>query len=294
MKIRHFIVWGVLLAAAPVLAGEDIDERRDLASDGSVSVSNVAGDIDISTWDRAEIHLTGELGEKSRLDIRETSGGIRIEVMYPNHDGRRGGDYEESDLVLVVPEGASISASGVSSDITIRGSNGADIVAETVSGDVDVQANTQRADLSSVSGDVDFSGSSPRTSVETVSGDIDLHGVNGELDVSLVSGDVDLGGGNFSRGTFESVSGTIDIAMEVAAGGRLTVESMSGDVILALPAGQGGEIRAQTFSGDIDSEFGRPESNEHGPGAFLEHGSGADSTSIRLETFSGDIRIGHK
>ncbi len=193
-----------------------------------------------------------------------------------------------------MPVGAAISASGVSSDIDVSGSRGASLRAETVSGDVTVEARVQRLDLSSVSGDVEFSGSSPRTAAETVSGDIELQGLNGELEVSLVSGDVEVSGGVFTRGKFESVSGTIELDLAVEEGGRLTAENMSGDVILTLPAGQSGEIRAQTFSGDISSAFGAPQSNGRGPGSRLQHLAGDGGTTIRIESFSGDIEIGQK
>lgn len=294
MKPSPWIAWFVLALSAPVLAGQDIDERRDLPADGTVSVSNAVGDIDISTWDRQEVHLTGELGDQSKLDISTSGDTLRIEVRNPRGNSRWGRDYEESDLVLRVPVSASLSVNGVSSDITIRGSRGARVSAETVSGDVQVEAHAERVDLSSVSGDVQFSGASMRTSVETVSGDIELSGLNGELDVSMVSGDLAIGGGRFSMASFESVSGTLEIDLEVEAGGRLTIESMSGDVRLDLPADQTGEFRAQTFSGDIRSKFGSPQKDDSGPGRHLHHVNGNDDTTIRVESFSGDIEIGQK
>jgi DUF4097 and DUF4098 domain-containing protein YvlB len=271
-----------------------IEELRDMDADGHVIVSNVAGDIDITTWDRDQVEIYADVGDGSELEITETSGGIRIEVTDEDDDGHWGRDFEETDIRLKVPVGASISAEGVSSDITISGSRGAEITAESVSGDVEVDADVQKLDLSSVSGDVDFKGTSPRTSAETVSGDVDLDGVDGELSVSLVSGDVELQAGVLSRGNFDSVSGTLELELEMAPGGRLTVESMSGDVILHLPGDQASEIRAQTFSGDIRSEFGSTQKASTGPGSHLEYTSGGDGATIRVESFSGDIQIGHK
>lgn len=289
------ITWLVIgLALAGVArAGQQIDETRDLAPDGLVTVINVAGDIDISTWDRPQVHLTGQLGDKSKLDIQASSGGLRIEVKPEDKSWNRH-HFEESDLTLKVPAGASLSVNGVSSDINISGSRGESITVESVSGDIEVDAKVQSLDLSTVSGDVDFRGSSPRTSAEAVSGDLDLEGLSGELEVSLVSGDADVRGGEFSRGKFESVSGELQMDLSVEAGGRLTVESMSGDVVLHLPADQQGEIRAQTFSGDIRSQFGSPQREKNGPGSKLQYEAGSSGATIHLESFSGDIQIGHK
>jgi len=290
MKTMRVMAVLAVLVAHWAVAAVDIDERRKVARDASVHIGNVSGDIEISTWDRDEVHLTGELGADSELEISATDGGLRIEVKPPN----RRGHYEESELFLVVPEGASVSASGVSSDISVSGVKGASLRAETVSGDVEAKANVQLLELTSVSGDVEFRGSASRTSAETVSGDIDLEGLHGELEVSQVSGDVTVQGGVFSRGKFESVSGTIELELAVETGGRLTVENMSGDVRLMLPAGQSGEFRAQTFSGDIDSDFGSPQTNDRGPGSHLEYVAGDQGTTIRVESFSGDIEIGQK
>jgi hypothetical protein len=118
-------------------------------------------------------------------------------------------------------------------------------------------------------------------------------GVSGEVVVSTVSGDAVLDAGLIGHGKFETVSGTLELSLQVEDGGRLIVEAMSGDVILSLPATQTGEFRAQSFSGTIKSEFGTVERRGSGPGTHLGHVAGNSGTIIRVESFSGDIRIGH-
>ncbi|MEE4175263.1 MAG: DUF4097 family beta strand repeat-containing protein [Xanthomonadales bacterium] len=275
------------------LAGTAIDERADMAADGTVTVINISGEIDISTWDEAAVHLTGELGEGSELSFDASGGDVRVEVKVED-GGRWGRGPESSDLVLRVPRKADLVVTGVSADVRIDGAGGRMIEAESVSGDVQATGDVERLELTSVSGDVDFRGSARRTVAESVSGDIDLDGVEGELEVSLVSGDLELLAGTLELGRFEAVSGTLDMAVTVAPGGRLSVETMSGDVILLLPAEQQGVFQAQTFSGDIRSVFGSPQRSRSGSGTRLDHETGENGASIRLETFSGDVRIGHK
>jgi hypothetical protein len=288
-QTRSIFVLAALLSPAWALAA-DIDETRSVASDSTVSVSNVAGSIDISTWDRAEVRLTGQLGNDQELEIIENDGGIQIEVRNIDDED----DYDETNLKLVMPFGASLVADGVSADITVDGVDGASIVAESVSGDIDVSAGAGRVELSSVSGDVDFEGTAIRTSVESVSGDIDVSGISGEIAVSTVSGDAELDAENIAEGQFDTVSGTLQLKLSVTSGGRVSVETMSGDVTLLLPANQGGTITAQGFSGDIRSEFGEVKNESYGPGSHLKYVSGDSGTTIRVESFSGDIRIGHK
>ena len=279
-----------MLASAWVQAAQDIDELRPVAKDGSVTVINVAGDITITAWDRAEVQLRGSLGEESTLDISESGRGLRIEVKLPNGKNR-GRHYESSQLQLSVPETATVSANGVSSDIDIRGLRGAAVTAESVSGDVDVTAHAERVDLKSVSGDVRFDGASSRVTAESVSGDVVLRGVEGELNVSVVSGDVELQAGALERGRFEAVSGSLELVLSLQAAGSVNVQSMSGDVHVVLPEDQAVEIRAQTFSGSIRSGFGSPQNVSRGPGSSLEHTEGGGGASLRLESFSGDVEI---
>lgn len=278
-----------LCLCGPALAGTDIDETRALDADGSVYVGNVAGDIEISTWDRNEVRLTGELGDDSELEIDSSGSRFRVEVI--TEDKHHWGNHDETDLYLKVPARANISVNGVSSDITVTGAGGEELSAESVSGDVEVEGHVRRLELNSVSGDVVFEGSASRTSAETVSGDIELHGLSGEVEATLVSGDVNLRGGTFSRGQFESVSGTLELELGVEDGGRLTVESMSGDVNLRLANGTGGKLSAQTFSGDISSDWGSVDRAEHGPGRHLKTTMGEGNATIRVESFSGDIEI---
>ncbi len=270
-------------------AGEAINERIDFAEDGRIEVSNITGVIEVKTWDRAEVQLTGELGDESELVF--TRSGDQLTIKVEAESGGWFNNPEDSELYLRVPVGASLELTGVSADLVISDSEGEFIVAETVSGDVEVTARAQRLELTSVSGDVTFRGSASRTSVDSVSGDVDLEGLTGELEVRLVSGDVYLSGGEFSLGRFESVSGTLELALNVADGGRVSVESMSGDVILSLPEEQQGSFRVQTFSGDIRSDFGSPTREKNGPGNRLDHNVGDGGATIRVESFSGDVRI---
>lgn len=278
----------VIFAATPFAAlAASIDVTETVADDATVKVSNVAGEIRVTVWDRQEVHLAGELGKDQELETTRTSGGIQFEV---NHTGR-GDRYDEAMLQLQVPVGASLIMEAISADVRIDGSRGDSVVAESVSGDVEVKAEVGRIELSSVSGDVSFAGAARRAELETVSGDIDASGLTGEVTLSTVSGDANLNAGTLDRGQFETVSGSLELTLAVSNGGRLTVESMSGDVRLAVPAAQQGEFNVQTFSGDIRSGLGQVARESFGPGSRLRHSEGSSGAQFRIESFSGDVII---
>jgi len=275
------------LAPLAVWAGDSIDQSWSVNSDTRVSVENVAGEIEIKGWDRDEVQLTGKLGDSvDELEIDESSSHLQITVVNRNQR-----NIDETVLVLRVPEGANVEAIAVSADIEISALDNEKVTAASVSGDVEVQAKSQWVSLESVSGDVGFSGQSPRISAESVSGDIDLTGISGDVEATTVSGDMELEAGLMDSGKFETVSGDIQVSAELSANGRLTAESMSGDVMVSLPTSQSGVFKAQSFSGRITTDFGSASHAKHGPGSYLKHMAGSDGAEIRLESFSGNIKL---
>jgi DUF4097 and DUF4098 domain-containing protein YvlB len=268
-------------------AGEPLDQRWTVDARVRVSVENVAGKIEIQGWDRNEVHLTGKLGDSAdELEIDVTDSVLQITVVNRNER-----DIDETLLRLKVPEGANIDASAVSADIEISGLNNEKLTGTSVSGDVEVQAKSQWVSLESVSGDVGFRGQTARVSAESVSGDIELSGISGDVEATTVSGDMALEAGMMDSGKLETVSGDIRISTELSASGRLSAESMSGDVTLSLPASQAGLFRAQSFSGRINTDFGSVTRAKHGPGSHLKYSAGDGGAEIRVESFSGNIKL---
>jgi DUF4097 and DUF4098 domain-containing protein YvlB len=273
----------------PAAAAETpIEESRAIAADGLVEIDNMAGGMEITAWDKPEVHISGGLGEDvEKLEILESSAGLKIRVRN-RQDQRR---VDETFLRLQVPATVSVEAESVSADLAVHGLTGDSLVFNTVSGDLAAQVQTRRLEVETVSGDVSFTGTAPRVSVETVSGEINLQGIEGEIAISTVSGDASMQGSRVDRGRFETVSGDLQLTLDLAERGRLNVESMSGDLQLQLPSGQQAEYTAQSFSGDIQSDFGEVSGNSDGPGQSLSFLAGDNGATIQIESFSGDIKI---
>lgn len=286
LTLKSVLVIGILTPWF-ALAGESIDRSWSVSPDAKITIENTSGEIIIQAWDKNEVHLTGELGESAKkLDVNESSNGLQISV-----DNRNQRNVKPSDLFLKVPKSALIVANGVSADIEISGMDNAKLTANSVSGDVTVNADSQWVSLESVSGDIFFKGASPRISAESVSGDIELSGISGTVDANTVSGDMELYAGELKSAKLETVSGDILMKAELTGNSRLGAQTMSGDVTLKLPSSQTGSFRAQSFSGRISTDFGTVSRASHGPGSHLKYSSGEGGAEIKLESFSGNIRI---
>lgn len=289
MKMAYLKLTAVLLMLVSVaaFAGQSVDERWDIDADATVSIENIAGSIDIQGWDRNEARLTGELGDSvDELEISASDSSLRINVANRNER-----NVDNTELKLMIPAGASIDADAVSADIDVSGLDNEKLTASSVSGDVDVSASSRRVSIESVSGDVEFSGQTVRISAESVSGDIDLSGISGEVSATTVSGDMELQAGLIDSGKFETVSGDITATAEISSNGKVTAESMSGDVTLILPASQSGVFKAESFSGRISTDFGSVNHAKHGPGSHLKYVAGGGGAEVRVESFSGNIKL---
>jgi DUF4097 and DUF4098 domain-containing protein YvlB len=280
-----------LLALAPLsaLAGQSVDERWDIDENATISIENIAGEIVVKGWDRNEAHLTGELGNSvEELEIDASHSSLQIEVVNRNER-----NIDSTELKLMVPKGANVDISAVSADIYVSGLDNDKLTASSVSGDVEVDVSSLRVSIESVSGDVEFSGQAQRISAESVSGDIDLSGISGEISATAVSGDMELQTGPIESAKLETVSGDITVNGEISGNGRLRAESMSGDVVIYLPASQSGLFKAQSFSGRIYTDFGSVSHAKHGPGSHLKHVEGSGGAEVRVESFSGNIKLKH-
>ena len=261
------------LAGAPAHAGEAIDKRAPADAAGSVEVSNVAGTVSVSGWDRNEVEVTGELGEGvERLEFTTADKVTRIKVVLPD----RSYDVEDTDLIVKVPAGSRVSVSGNLSTTAGR----EDVECKTVSGDVRVEGSGQKGMLT----------------ITTVSGDASALRVAGEVNANTVSGDLVLGLGETQRSRLRSTSGDVVLATRLVPDSRFDVESISGDVRVSLHGTVDAEFDVSSFSGEISNCFGpKPVStSEYAPGQELRFREGQGTARIRIKTLNGDVNLCRK
>ncbi|MFO1407995.1 MAG: DUF4097 family beta strand repeat-containing protein [Steroidobacteraceae bacterium] len=284
----------LVFAAGAAEAGSPIDKRATVDPDGSIEISNVAGTVGVSGWDRNEVEVTGELGDGTKdLEFVTTDKVTRIKVVLPD----RAYDVEDTNLVVKVPARSRVSVNTVSADTVVSGVQGAQRL-QSVSGNVSTTAGTEDVECKTVSGDVRVEGSGQKgmLTITTVSGDASALRVAGEVNANTVSGDLVLGLGETQRSRLRSTSGDIVLATHVVPDSRFDVETISGDVRLSLHGNVDAEFDVSTFNGDISNCFGpKPAStNEYAPGQELRFREGQGSARIRIKTLNGDVNLCRK
>jgi DUF4097 and DUF4098 domain-containing protein YvlB len=235
--------------------GGDFRWEKALPAGNEVSISNINGDIKVTPSTSGKVEVVGiKRGsgrdfDRIKADVQETSRGVIICVLYDDGSscddrGRRSrnrGNHDWNDvsmnLEIAVPTNLVVSASSVSGDIQMTGTQG-DVSAGSVSGDIRLdRLRATSVSAHTVSGDVDV-----RVDELTGRGDLSFHTVSGDVtlelpkrldaDVSMttVSGGMDsdypitIGNGRMSRRRIEARIGS--------GGRRLDLNTVSGDVKL--------------------------------------------------------------
>lgn len=329
MKQTVLAVLAIAMLAAPAGAQQRVEETFPSDARGTIEIVNVAGSVRVIAWDRAEVSVTGTLGQGTeRLELSRDRLNPQIRVILPRD--RSGRNIRGSDLQIRVPAGKTVAVRTVSADIEVAdvrgqvdlrstsgdvtvtgqpaevraGSTSGDldinvttngrVTAETTSGDVRVRGSVrQSVNAESVSGDVVVDARTPEVRAESVSGTLRLNGATGRVSASTVSGDAAITASGIEFGSFETVSGNLRYTGDLSSNGALDLQSHSGNVELVLPGNVNADFEVQSFSGSIQSDFGGQveRTSRYGPGRQLRFTTGRNGGRINIQTFSGTVKL---
>ena len=289
--MKRLLILLIGLTFSSVWAGEKIDKRLDADPQGSVTISNTAGSVEVLGWEQAVVQVTGELGSGVKELVFERDG-KRIVIKVKT--GRFGNRNASADLVVHVPKKSMIEVATVSADIDVKNVLGAQEL-QAVSGDVSTEVFASDSEIATVSGDIDIRGDLKATETElaTVSGDIVANNLSGEFEGASVSGDVKIGNGSFSDASLETTSGNLVFHGSLLKGGKLKAESINGRIDVVFAGDVDAEFDVETFNGRIKNCFGpkAQRSDDYAPGTELKFTQGSGDGRVSLATLNGSIHI---
>lgn len=292
----HLAAAMLILAAATLPASaagtRNVTRSGAMPADGRLRVENTAGSVTVTGWDRAELQLTGTLGEEVK-DL-EFSAGERSEVKVVLEEGRHEyhGNGSGADLKLQVPRGCRLDIEVVSADVRLAGLDG-DLAVTSVSGLVDVRGACRELKVENVSGAVTVDGAGRQTEVSTVSGSLDVRCDDADLQVETVTGEATVDCATLRSLKADTVNGSITMTGRPAASATIEAESINGSLTLAVPADVSAAFDVSTFNGTIDNAFGqKPErADKYVPGLDLKFTNGKGDADVKLNTLNGKIHI---
>jgi DUF4097 and DUF4098 domain-containing protein YvlB len=275
------------------MAQQTITKNAKVAPDATVEVSNVQGRVEITAWDKNEVDLLATLeSSKDELEFEATERNVHIEVRRPH--GKYNSDEDDASLTIRVPRGARIIADTVSADIGVTGARGEQSL-QSVSGEVRTQAFDAPVKATSVSGEITVTGNGGKSpvSTENVSGVSTVTGVRGNYDGEVVSGEIHATVAAAERVELNSVSGDIELSVELGATSRLDLESVSGEIGVRIKPPVNADFDIESFSGDIENCFGQKarDTSKYTPGSELNFTQGTGGARVEIQTLSGEISV---
>lgn len=280
------------LALLSTLAHAEIVERSTPANArGEVEITNVAGEVRVEGWNRAEVQLVAHLGhDVERLDFERRGTLTIIEVVLPKRNSHRG----SSDLVVKVPRESSLSVATVSADQIITAVRGAQRL-QSVSGQIETQAWDGDVEIKTVSGEVHLTGNDGKgaSRINSVSGEVRLEKIGPQLDLTTVTGDMRVDMKEISRAHINTTNGNLDLTSRLEGNARLDVQAINGDLRFMLLGKLDASFDVETFNGDIEPCFGPDpqRTRRYGPGNEWRHTVGGGNARVRVKTLNGGVKI---
>lgn len=190
--------------------------------------------------------------------------------------GEHGWDFgfgraPEVAIALTVPSDTDLEITAISAGLVVSGVSG-------------------EARLSTVSGDVDLRDLSREVDVKTVSGSLYAKGLTGEVRAKSVSGDVHVVTASCTRIDAKTVSGEVDLELDLPAGGTYDVSTVSGGVGLVIPRHPSVTVEATTMSGRLETDFDLTWERSTGR-KRLKHTLGGGQSRLSIRTLSGAVRL---
>jgi len=290
--MRVAVTVAVALLLAQTARAEEIDKSAQADPRGEVVIGNVAGEVQITGWDRSEVHVRADLSEGvERLDFKTSGARTTIEVVLP-----RGRSYQGStDLVIQVPRNSSLVINTVSADQTIKDVRGTQRL-QAVSGMIQTELWNEDLEVKNVSGDVMVKGHDGKGVLRatSVSGGLRLEDIGPELELNTVTGDMRVRVAELSKARIRTTNGDFELrAAKLTDDVRIDAEGINGDLRFRLPRQLDTEFDISTFNGEIDNCFGpKPHrTSEYGPGNALRFKEGNGHGRIRIKALNGTVEI---
>ncbi len=256
---------------------ENFERTVQLQPEGTISLGNIAGDIEVTTWGQpqvliqavkvsraADMQTAQENAAAVEIEVQAAADAVDIQTLYP---------HAENNLnvsvfyTLTVPDHASLDIASVSGNIHAAGCGGT-------------------SDLHSVSGDVRAERVSGSIHTKSVSGNVLVDQATQDAECESVSGSVEarnIGGETFAK----TVSGPITVAYSQ---GSVSAESVSGGLQVTEPANANFDLEASTCSGRLTSDFevGGFQSES---GREMQGTVNGGGKTVKLRSFSGRVEV---
>ncbi len=238
------------------------------------------GTVQVRYWSRDSVDIRATLGRGARLvgNVAESGGKYAVEFDTPTAPG-----FARAEVVLTVPEAATLWIKSTLASVEVRGGSGQlDVL--TVSGNTHVSAATGIVTVESIEGDVLLERLTGLLRVRGGGGQLTLQDVSGRTSASLVNGAIHINplanaGSVVPSGRLETVSGGIRVRGALVRDGDLQLTTHDGAIALQFPTRHVPRVRTSAArQASLDA-------------ALRTVGGNGATGALTIDTFKGTLNI---
>ena len=273
-------LFGIILFAALFIAGNNSlaqsSKSFKAGNGGTLDVITTFGDIEIKTWDKAEIlvRYDSDEDEEDFNGIRFTQNGNDLTIKAMHGYG--------TSFNITVPVNFNLKLKTQGGDITISNSVTGEVTASTAGGDMLIKDINGKTKLTTAGGDV-------RTG--NIKGSVTISSGGGDLNTGILEGDAVLstGGGNVvvlntnkiltvtTGGGNVSVGNTGGATTVTTGGGNVSIGKIKGSAVVTTG---GGDVKVEGVSGDVKTVTGAGNITLH-----------SNEDKVNVVTGAGDVDV---
>lgn len=286
---------------------EDFQHSYKFDPGGRLAVENENGTVEISTWDKNEIEITGtkhassqDLLKEIKVQIDAAPANVRVRVTRPGFGGSAGVRFairvpKKLELERIRSTNGTLRIMGTEGPANLETTNGKIEVNGAV-GKLTAETTNGAIELDGHKGDVRARTSNGRISGEVAKGGVDAHTTNGSVDLALAEIE------SKEPVRVETTNGSINL--KLAAAHEVRARTNNSSITVHLPEKSDADLRARTTNARVESDFGRgagaavdaAEDDDRDRGSNRKNKSldlkiGKGGPLIDLSTSNGRIRI---
>lgn len=318
-KLKHFcfpVLFCTLVLTSLSALAESVNKTLEVSKESLIEIKHVNGRAKVIGWDKNQVKVEGELGDRTEEFRFERDGKsviVEIEIEQNNNGwGWNNSGGSGDDLTIYVPHQSQVDYHSPNAELSIEGVYGGSdiemingelrasdlkgrIRLQTVNGDIRGNKLAGELTLDAVNGDIKVEHTQGEDiRVNTVNGDIDVTSMAMEVSAETVNGDIQFTLGDVTEVKSSTVNGSIEMDMNLVDGGTLRASSVGGGLRFGFQSGIQAKFDIEAHAGgSIKNRLSDKSASKakYGPRKWLEFSTGEPTAWVDLSTVHGRIEV---
>jgi hypothetical protein len=231
------------------------EKSFNISAGKQLELTTAGGEIQVSTWDKNEVHIKvfGNDNAKDKIDFTFEGSSDKVEVTAKKKDAIFSSLHNiQMRFEIMVPKNFNNNLKTAGGNISLAGLSGEQNV-KTSGGNINLKNLTGNLKGATSGGDLRIEDISGNVKLSTSGGNIGAKNFSGDFDCSTSGGNIKLSGKDVKIKAHTS-GGNIEVEY-LGENKGIELSTSGGSIRIKVPADFNASAKLQTSGGDIDSDF---------------------------------------